>query len=75
MNKKKTFKIIGFLFLLLLLASMLISCPILCPECGGSGDCKKCNGHGWIYEGDHQVDCPKCDHGDCPKCGGSGRGF
>ena len=34
-----------------------------CHDCGGTGDCRRCDGSA--------LDC-YCDHGRCDDCGGSG---
>ncbi len=37
-----------------------------CSSCGGTGDCRKCGGDGYLV-------CSRCHgHGDCPTCGGTG---
>lgn len=49
-----------------------------CLTCGGSGDCKKCNGYGtvnvYLGKGDYtDGTCPECrGSGKCRTCGGSG---
>ncbi len=55
-----------------------------CRGCGGSGECKTCEGSGsgkdsnphpdpWLVDDDGDFDCTDCDGtGECSVCGGSG---
>ncbi len=43
-----------------------------CLTCDGDGDCRRCNGKGYIFRDDIRSDCTRCQRGKCPKCHGSG---
>ena len=49
-----------------------------CPECDGTGDCKKCQGSGFLWSsasGKKDRNCTAChpNYGNCHKCNGTGK--
>lgn len=40
-----------------------------CPECKGTGECRRCQGEGVDFEGDHYSRCEDCSgSGECTAC-------
>ena len=50
-----------------------IMAKVKCASCGGSGECRRCNGTGEIVDILQNLTCARCGGtGVCPACNGSG---
>ena len=83
---KNIFKIIGIILIAAIIGFSFMSCKLECDDCGGSGDCRLCDGTGTSYYG--YFPCDYCDNkgsgsvgmnnlipsdGKCKTCHGEGK--
>lgn len=47
---------------------------VTCPECGGTGECARCEGRSILGAHSSERDCPDCRNGVCRVCDGEASG-